>query len=407
MNSDPMNSEPMNELEAHRGESVERQGAPLLAGLGAELGAGRAALVGRRRSRNIGLSTMAVVLLAGGLAFWTLGDDPDALVAGPADPSSSTPTNAADPSALTTPEATTAEGPSPAAGDGTKFEGSVICEDGDPAPGCADPVEPGELADPGGVDEPPPTEGDSWRLLGVHDIGDAPATDVAINQEALDDLWAELGTADEVPSVDFDSEIAVRFGTLFSPFCAHVRLDEVVMDAADATIRPELVLPGEPRVCRASAESRSYFVAIERAALPSTPFEVRAGGESNALAEELSTTVTEEMLSASLDAPEPTSVPDTSIVEPLPPGPGVEVGRTYEFSLYSHCGIEWAQIDGDWWRTTRLDTGTGNPPAGWGNPFHAGQLTLTDDDTAEFSGPNGPIVFRRTDSTQGDPLGCD
>lgn len=71
------------------------------------------------------------------------------------------------------------------------------------------------------------------------------------------------------------------------------------------------------------------------------------------------------------------------------------VGRTYAFELYTHCGIEWAWIDGAWWQTPRL--GNGPPPPGWDNPYHVGRLTVTSVDTATFTGgPGTPVEFRRT-----------
>lgn len=74
-------------------------------------------------------------------------------------------------------------------------------------------------------------------------------------------------------------------------------------------------------------------------------------------------------------------------------------GRPY--GLYTHCGIEWAKIDGVFWRATRpLSDGNGNPPPGWGNPFQQGTLTLTSRTTAEFSSPAGGVTFERTERTR-------
>lgn len=70
------------------------------------------------------------------------------------------------------------------------------------------------------------------------------------------------------------------------------------------------------------------------------------------------------------------------------------------YSLYTHCGVEWAQIDNVWWQAnTPLSDGNGNPPAGWGNPFQQGTLTFIDRSTAKFSSPAGDVVFHRTDRT--------
>lgn len=74
-------------------------------------------------------------------------------------------------------------------------------------------------------------------------------------------------------------------------------------------------------------------------------------------------------------------------------------GRPY--ALYTHCGIEWARIDGVFWQATRpLSDGNGNPPLGWGNPYQQGRLTLTSRTTAEFSSPAGSVTFKRTERTR-------
>lgn len=70
-------------------------------------------------------------------------------------------------------------------------------------------------------------------------------------------------------------------------------------------------------------------------------------------------------------------------------------GRPYK--LYTHCGIEWARIDGTFWRATRpLSDGSGNPPAGWGNPVQNGTLVFTGATKATFRSPAGTVTFRRT-----------
>lgn len=85
------------------------------------------------------------------------------------------------------------------------------------------------------------------------------------------------------------------------------------------------------------------------------------------------------------------------VANDVPYGSGVEVGATYDYSLYVHCGVEWARIDGVWWRTDRLDDGNANPPDGWGNPYQRGQLVVADGDLATFAGPDGAVDFHRTE----------
>lgn len=95
------------------------------------------------------------------------------------------------------------------------------------------------------------------------------------------------------------------------------------------------------------------------------------------------------------------------IDDEAPYGPGIAVGENYEYVLYTHCGIKWARIDGAWWRTTPLDDGNANPPPGWGNPYDAGLLRISDDTTAKYEGgPGTTVEFVRTESVEA-PFTCE
>jgi hypothetical protein len=79
-------------------------------------------------------------------------------------------------------------------------------------------------------------------------------------------------------------------------------------------------------------------------------------------------------------------------------------GRPYQ--LYTHCGVQWAKIDGTFWRAKHpLSDGSGNPPVGWGNPFQHGMLVFTSPTTARFDSPAGSVTFERTSRRQ-PPLIC-
>ncbi len=70
-------------------------------------------------------------------------------------------------------------------------------------------------------------------------------------------------------------------------------------------------------------------------------------------------------------------------------------GRSYQ--LYTHCGIEWAKIAGTFWRAKRpLSDGSGNPPAGWGNPFQQGTLVILGPQMAGFDSSAGSVTFECT-----------
>jgi hypothetical protein len=76
------------------------------------------------------------------------------------------------------------------------------------------------------------------------------------------------------------------------------------------------------------------------------------------------------------------------------------------YRLYTHCGIEWARIAGRFWRAEPpLSDGSGNPPAGWGNPFQDGTLVFITPAIARFDSRAGSVMFERTSRRQ-PPLIC-
>lgn len=80
------------------------------------------------------------------------------------------------------------------------------------------------------------------------------------------------------------------------------------------------------------------------------------------------------------------------------------VGRPYW--LYTHCGIAWAKIADTFWRATHpRSDGSGNPPAGWGNPYQQGRLVMLGRRTARFDSTPGSVTFERTSRRQ-PPLIC-
>ncbi|MCM0676500.1 hypothetical protein NCC78_17675 [Micromonospora phytophila] len=72
------------------------------------------------------------------------------------------------------------------------------------------------------------------------------------------------------------------------------------------------------------------------------------------------------------------------------------------FTLYTHCGIDEAYHQGRWYEAVQpLSDGSGNPPAGWGNPTQRGTMRVISATEAEFRHPSGQVVgFRlRPDAT--------
>ena len=63
------------------------------------------------------------------------------------------------------------------------------------------------------------------------------------------------------------------------------------------------------------------------------------------------------------------------------------------YDLYTHCGIREANVDNRWYvADTPLSDGSGNPPAGWGNPYQAGTITFLSPTRFEFSDSVGHHV---------------
>jgi hypothetical protein len=73
-------------------------------------------------------------------------------------------------------------------------------------------------------------------------------------------------------------------------------------------------------------------------------------------------------------------------------GPSVRAKAT-SYLLYTHCGIDDARINGGWYQARPpLSDGSGNPPAGWGNPYQQGTIRITSGREAEFSDSAGHHV---------------
>lgn len=71
------------------------------------------------------------------------------------------------------------------------------------------------------------------------------------------------------------------------------------------------------------------------------------------------------------------------------------VGSAALLRVDAHCGFEFAQIDGELWRTRLRDDGNGNPPAGWPQVI-TGLIERTAERRATFVGEDVQVraVFR-------------
>ncbi len=73
------------------------------------------------------------------------------------------------------------------------------------------------------------------------------------------------------------------------------------------------------------------------------------------------------------------------------------------YSLYTHCGIDYAQVGNRSYEATPpLSDGSGNPPPGWGNPYQPGILTVISPTQAVFTDKAGHrVVFTLVPSGPG------
>jgi len=73
---------------------------------------------------------------------------------------------------------------------------------------------------------------------------------------------------------------------------------------------------------------------------------------------------------------------------PVPP-------KSMPYNLYTHCGISWVRVGGKYYTAVRpLSDGSGNPPAGWANPYQQGTITLVSPAEVVFTDKAGHrVVF--------------
>jgi len=103
------------------------------------------------------------------------------------------------------------------------------------------------------------------------------------------------------------------------------------------------------------------------------------------------------------ESPVPASPASSSELIVFPSSPRVERGVEYRYTLYTHCGLDSkVDFDGSLWDYSGPgppDDGSGNPPAGFDNPFDHGTMRLTSGDIAEYRSSAGFVAkYRRRDN---------
>lgn len=74
--------------------------------------------------------------------------------------------------------------------------------------------------------------------------------------------------------------------------------------------------------------------------------------------------------------------------------PGAEMTpAATPYHLYTHCGISELRLGDEFFELPApLDDGSGNPPPGWGNPYHDGIVTRLSPTEVEFRDPSGRVL---------------
>ena len=93
--------------------------------------------------------------------------------------------------------------------------------------------------------------------------------------------------------------------------------------------------------------------------------------------------------------------PKGTTPRPSPSAPNDSAGavvvmKPSPYNLYTHCGVDEARIGSQYFEATHpLSDGSGNPPAGWGNPYQAGTMTRMSPAVAVFTDSAGHrVTFR-------------
>ena len=79
---------------------------------------------------------------------------------------------------------------------------------------------------------------------------------------------------------------------------------------------------------------------------------------------------------------------------PISTPTAVPTGSAVAYSLYTHCGIDEANIAGHWFEadTPLFGASGANPPNGWDNPYQQGTIRMLSDTVAEFRDGHGHVL---------------
>lgn len=84
------------------------------------------------------------------------------------------------------------------------------------------------------------------------------------------------------------------------------------------------------------------------------------------------------------------ATPPTSLTAPQGSIADPRLGETYEYELYTHCGLYAVKFDDRWWKA---NTPTSGQPLSPGSGTTSGEITLVREDLLRFTSEDGSGEF--------------
>jgi hypothetical protein len=200
-------------------------------------------------------------------------------------------------------------------------------------------------------------------------VGKTYRTGIAWDGPSLRRLWQRSGLPGDPPPVDLEREVAVWFAHVYGSSCPNQRLDDVVVDHAQALLYPLIVDPDAPLFCTDDANPFAFVVAVEREKLPTAPFIIQLGPEDPPVGAPRERTVVEADLSQPGAVAGPGDVHrdrEHRQENVVTTGGVIEPGYAQPYRFDVRCGIEWlGEVNGIQWRADLAEGDRREVPGAW------------------------------------------
>ena len=71
----------------------------------------------------------------------------------------------------------------------------------------------------------------------------------------------------------------------------------------------------------------------------------------------------------------------------------VEIGKPYDYTMYTHCGAQEMKFDDRYWRAAPVGAPPANAPFDWADPQQPGTVTLISESEAVFEAKGSEMRF--------------